>query len=149
MPGSVFQNLAGTATITEDEAWELAELVSLADDIRAMPLGLQTIITMNGGAFSGGQIQRLLIARALATRPRIMLLDEATSALDNVTQKIVSTNLGALGMTRIVVAHRLSTIVDADRIVVIEGGRVAELGTFDALMEAKGSFYALAVRQLV
>lgn len=149
MPGSVFQNLAGTATISEDEAWELAELVSLADDIRAMPLGLKTIITMNGGAFSGGQIQRLMIARALATRPRIMLLDEATSALDNVTQRIVSTNLAELGMTRIVVAHRLSTIVEADRIVVIDHGRVVETGTYASLMAAQGAFYSLAARQVV
>jgi ATP-binding cassette subfamily C protein len=107
------------------------------------------MITMNGGAFSGGQRQRLLIARALASRPRILLLDEATSALDNVTQRIVTRNLAEVGMTRIVVAHRLSTIIDADRIVVLDHGAVAEHGTYDQLMAQGGAFHALATRQVV
>jgi ATP-binding cassette subfamily C protein len=149
MPGSIFQNLAGSATISESDAWELAEIVALADDIKAMPMKLETMITMNGGAFSGGQRQRLLIARALASRPRILLLDEATSALDNVTQRIVTRNLAEVGMTRIVVAHRLSTIIDADRIVVLDHGAVAEHGTYDQLMAQGGAFHALATRQVV
>lgn len=149
MPGTIHQNLAGATTLSPDEAWELAELVSLADDIRAMPMKLETMITLNGGAFSGGQRQRLLIARALATRPRILLLDEATSALDNVTQRVVTENLAKLGMTRIVVAHRLSTIIGADRIVVLQSGRVVEDGTYGDLMERRGAFHALATRQVL
>ena len=149
MPGTIHQNLAGATTLSPDEAWELAELVSLADDIRAMPMKLETMITLNGGAFSGGQRQRLLIARALATRPRILLLDEATSALDNVTQRVVTENLAKLGMTRIVVAHRLSTIIGADRIVVLQSGRVVEDGTYGELMERRGAFHALATRQVL
>ncbi len=149
MPGTIHQNLAGATTLSPDEAWELAELVSLADDIRAMPMKLETMITLNGGAFSGGQRQRLLIARALATRPRILLLDEATSALDNVTQRVVTENLAELGMTRIVVAHRLSTIIGADRIVVLHAGRVVEDGSFGELMERRGAFHALATRQVL
>jgi ABC-type bacteriocin/lantibiotic exporter with double-glycine peptidase domain len=135
--------------LSPDEAWELAEIVALADDIRAMPMKLETMITLNGGAFSGGQRQRLLIARALAARPRILLLDEATSALDNVTQRVVTQNLAELGMTRIVVAHRLSTIIDADRIVVFEAGRVVEDGSYEELMEQRGAFHALATRQVL
>ena len=149
MPGTIHQNLAGATTLSPDEAWELAEIVALADDIRAMPMKLETMITLNGGAFSGGQRQRLLIARALATRPRILLLDEATSALDNVTQRVVAQNLARLGMTRIVVAHRLSTIIGADRIVVLQAGRVIEDGTYEELMERRSAFHALATRQVL
>jgi len=149
MPGTIHQNLAGATTLSPDEAWELAEIVALADDIRAMPMKLETMITLNGGAFSGGQRQRLLIARALATRPRILLLDEATSALDNVTQRVVTQNLAELGMTRIVVAHRLSTIIGADRIVVLQAGRVIEDGTYEELMERRSAFHTLATRQVL
>jgi ABC-type bacteriocin/lantibiotic exporter with double-glycine peptidase domain len=149
MPGTIRQNLAGAVTLSDDDAWELAETVALADDIRAMPMQLETMITLNGGAFSGGQRQRILIARALAARPRVLLLDEATSALDNVTQRVVTDNLSELGMTRIIVAHRLSTIVSADRIVVFDSGKVAEQGTYDELMSRNGIFYSLATRQIV
>ena len=149
LPGTIHQNLAGVASLSTDEIWELAETVALADDLKALPMKLDTPISMAAGSFSGGQRQRLLIARALATRPRILLLDEATSALDNVTQKIVTDNLARLGMTRIVVAHRLSTLVDADRIVVLERGRVAEQGTYDELVASAGAFRALAARQLL
>lgn len=149
MPGTIHQNIAGATTLSPDEAWALAEIVALADDIRAMPMQLDTVITLNGGAFSGGQRQRLLIARALATRPRILLLDEATSALDNVTQRVITQNLAELGMTRIVVAHRLSTIMGADRIVVLEAGRVIEDGTYDELLERRSAFHALATRQVL
>jgi ABC-type bacteriocin/lantibiotic exporter with double-glycine peptidase domain len=129
--------------------WELAALVALDDDIKAMPMGMDTVVTLNGGAFSGGQRQRMAIARALANRPRILLLDEATSALDNVTQRIITDNLAQLGMTRIVIAHRLSTMVDADRICLLAGGRIVESGTYTELMAARGQFHALASRQLV
>jgi NHLM bacteriocin system ABC transporter ATP-binding protein len=149
IPGTVHENIAGVASLSEEEAWELAEVVALADDIRAMPMKLATVVALNGGAFSGGQRQRLLIARALAARPRVLLLDEATSALDNITQRIVTHNLAELGMTRIVVAHRLSTMVDADRILTIEGGRIVEEGSYDELMAQEGTFYRLAMRQVL
>ena len=149
MPGTVRQNLAGMATLSEAEAWEIAELVALADDIRAMPMGMDTVITLSGGAFSGGQRQRLLIGRALAGRPRVLLLDEATSALDNVAQRVITHNLADLGMTRVVVAHRLSTIAGADRILVVDRGRIVEDGTYDELMAKGGAFHALASRQLL
>lgn len=149
MPGSVHQNIAGVADLSEREAWEIAEIVGLADEIRAMPMQMQTVVTLNGGAFSGGQRQRLLIARALAPRPRILILDEATSALDNVTQQVITRNLAELGMTRIVVAHRLSTMVDADRIVMVVGGRIAEQGRYEDLMARRGAFWSLAARQVI
>jgi NHLM bacteriocin system ABC transporter ATP-binding protein len=149
IPGTVRENLAGVASLSEQDAWELAEMVALADEIRAMPMGLDTVVTMNGGAFSGGQRQRLLIARALAGRPRILLLDEATSSLDNVAQHVITENLARLGMTRIVVAHRLSTMVNADRILVINRGRVVEQGTYEDLMAREGPFHQLASRQIL
>jgi len=147
IPGTVHQNIAGATSLSEREVWELADLVAIGDDLRAMPMGLDTLITLTGGAFSGGQRQRILIARALATKPRVLLLDEATSALDNVTQSVVTNNLGALGLTRVVVAHRLSTVVDADRIIVLDAGRVLEQGTYRELMSLGGHFHQLAVRQ--
>jgi NHLM bacteriocin system ABC transporter ATP-binding protein len=149
IPGTVRENLAGVASLTEQDAWELAEVVALADEIREMPMGMDTMITLNGGAFSGGQRQRLLIARALAGRPRILLLDEATSSLDNVSQRVITENLAQLGMTRIVVAHRLSTMIDADRILVIDRGRVVEEGPYDELMSREGHFHRLAARQIL
>jgi NHLM bacteriocin system ABC transporter ATP-binding protein len=149
MPGTVRQNLAGMATLTDAEVWELAELVALAEDVRAMPMGMDTVVTLNGGSFSGGQRQRLLIGRALAARPRILLLDEATSSLDNISQRVITHNLADLGMTRIVVAHRLSTIAGADRILVLDRGRVAEEGTYQELMAREGAFHSLASRQVL
>jgi ABC-type bacteriocin/lantibiotic exporter with double-glycine peptidase domain len=148
-PGTIRENIAGVATMSDAELWELAAIVALDEDIRAMPMGMDTVITLNGGAFSGGQRQRLLIARALANRPRILLLDEATSALDNVTQRVITDNLAQLGMTRIVIAHRLSTMVDADRIMVLDAGRIVEQGDFAELMASRGRFHALASRQLL
>jgi ABC-type bacteriocin/lantibiotic exporter with double-glycine peptidase domain len=149
LPGTVGDNIRGVASLSISEQWELAELVALADDIRAMPMGLDTPVMLNGGAFSGGQRQRLCIARALASRPRILLLDEATSALDNITQRVITDNLAQLGMTRILVAHRLSTMAGADRIVVLDAGRVVEQGTYAELMATPGPFFALAERQVL
>lgn len=147
-PGSLLDNiLGGDALLTEADAWEVARQVGLEDDIRKMPMGLHTMV-IDGGAFSGGQTQRLLLARALAGRPRILLLDEATSALDNRTQAIVTDNLNRLAATRVVVAHRLSTVRQADRIIVVNKGRVEEEGTYDSLMAAGGFFADLARRQL-
>jgi len=146
--GDIFENIAGARLLTIDDAWEAARRAGLEDDIRAMPMGMHTVISEGGGGLSGGQRQRLMIARAIAGRPRVLLFDEATSALDNQTQAIVSRSLEALDATRIVIAHRLSTIEKADRIYVIEAGRVAQSGTYTELMAQEGLFRRLAQRQL-
>jgi ATP-binding cassette subfamily C protein len=109
---------------------------------------MHTYVSEGGGTLSGGQRQRLLIARAIVNRPRILLFDEATSALDNRTQAIVSASLERLQATRIVVAHRLSTIINADRIVVLERGRLVQSGTYAELMAQPGPFFELASRQI-
>jgi ABC-type bacteriocin/lantibiotic exporter with double-glycine peptidase domain len=123
-------------------------LTGFADDIRAMPMGMYTFVSEGGSNISGGQRQRLMIARALALKPQILLFDEATSALDNRTQAIVTKSLSALGVTRIVIAHRLGTIRNADRIYVIEAGRVIQQGSFDELAHQNGLFAQLIVRQV-
>jgi len=146
--GDIFENIAGTRPLTMDDAWAAARLAGLEDDIRAMPMGMHTVISEGGGGLSGGQRQRLMIARAIASRPRILLFDEATSALDNLTQAIVSRSLEQLQATRIVIAHRLSTVVKADRIFVLEAGRVVESGSYAELIAQEGLFAKLAQRQL-
>jgi ATP-binding cassette subfamily C protein len=148
MPGDLFGNIAGARPLTIDDVWKAARLAGLEDEIRAMPMGLHTIIPPGGGGLSGGQRQRVLIARAMASQPRIVLLDEATSALDNRTQTTVSVSLEDLQATRIVIAHRLSTVVRADRIYVMESGKIVQTGTYDELMAAPGLFRDLANRQL-
>lgn len=120
----------------------------LEADIKQMPMGMFTVITEGESTFSGGQRQRLLIARAIVSRPKILLFDEATSALDNVTQATVSQRLKGLKSTRIVIAHRLSTIINADRIFVMEKGRLVQQGTYEELMQQPGTFAELAKRQL-
>ena len=130
-----------------DEAWEAAEIAGIADDIRAMPMGMQTVIAEGQGGISGGQKQRLMIARAIAPKPKILLFDEATSALDNKTQKKVSDALDGLKCTRIVIAHRLSTIRNCDRILVLSGGKIRESGTYDELIAQNGFFAELVERQ--
>ena len=146
--GSIFGNIAlASPRATIDDAWEAAELAGVADDIRAMPMGMQTLVSEGSGGVSGGQRQRILIARAVCSKPKILIFDEATSALDNVTQKHVSDSLAKLKCTRIVVAHRLSTIKLADRIVMLDRGHVAEEGTYDELMAANGMFADLVKRQ--
>jgi len=146
--GTIFSNIAlASPRATMDDAWEAAELAGVADDIRAMPMGMNTLVTEGSGGVSGGQRQRLLIARAVCSKPRILIFDEATSALDNVTQKHVSDSLARLKCTRVVVAHRLSTIKLADRIVMLDGGHIVEEGTYDELVEADGAFADLVRRQ--
>jgi len=145
---SLFDNIASGALVTLDEAWEAARLAGFADDVAAMPMEMQTVISEGGTNLSGGQRQRLLIARALVLKPRILLFDEATSALDNRTQAIVSASLDQLQVTRVVVAHRLSTIRHADRIYVIEAGRVVQQGSFEQLANQDGLFVHLMARQM-
>ncbi len=147
MSGSIFENIAGNALISMDEAWEAARMAGFADDINGMPMGLHTVVSEGGSNLSGGQRQRLLIARALALRPHILLFDEATSALDNRTQAIVSASLDRLKVTRIVVAHRLSTIRNADRIYVLQNGRMMQQGNFAELAQQPGLFQQLIARQ--
>jgi ATP-binding cassette subfamily C protein len=147
--GSIYDNLAGGGLLTLDEAWEAAEAAGMADEIREMPMGMHTVLSVGGGNLSGGQRQRLLIARALAHRPRLLLFDEATSALDNRTQAVVSQSLERLRVTRVVIAHRLSTIRNADRIYVLETGKVVQAGSFGELMEqAEGLFARMMTRQM-
>jgi ATP-binding cassette subfamily C protein len=150
MPTDILQNIIGpSTTLNIDDAWRAAEMAGLADDIHAMPMGMFTVVSEGGATFSGGQRQRLMIARAIVNKPKILFFDEATSALDNVTQKIVTSNLERLRATRVVIAHRLTTIANADRIIVVVKGRVVEEGTYAELMAQGGAFAELAKRQLV
>ncbi len=147
--GNVYFNIMGASKdATEEDAWEAAKLAAVDEEIRAMPMGMHTFVPHGGSTFSGGQKQRIMIARALSRKPKIFLLDEATSSLDNTSQAKVMSNLRHINATRIVVAHRLSTIEDADRIYVMQQGQVVESGTFAELMEKKGLFSKLASRQL-
>jgi len=146
--GTIFDNIVGSAPLTIDDAWEAAQKAGLEQDIREMPMGMYTMVSEGGGNLSGGQGQRLLIARAIVKRPRIFLFDEATSALDNRTQATVSHSLEAFRATRIVIAHRLSTIINADRILVVEKGVVVQSASYQELANQDGLFRELAKRQL-
>jgi NHLM bacteriocin system ABC transporter ATP-binding protein len=144
----IFTNIVGSAPLTMEDAWEAAELAGMEPDIRSMPMGMHTVIGEGGGSLSGGQRQRLMIARAIVGKPRVILFDEATSALDNQTQAIVSRSLERLQATRIVIAHRLSTVINADCIFVMDKGVLVQHGTFQELMDKGGMFRELAKRQL-
>jgi ATP-binding cassette subfamily C protein len=148
IPGDISTNILGSSPLTLEDAWEAARLSGLDEDLEQMPMGLHTVIPEGGGTLSGGQRQRLLIARAIVSRPRILLFDEATSALDNKTQALVSRSLEGLKVTRLVVAHRLSTIRNADVIYVLDGGRIVQQGSYEELMRQGGLFADLARRQL-
>ncbi len=147
--GSIYENICGGLPLPLDHAWAAARMAGLDGDIRKMPMGMHTAIAEGINALSGGQRQRIMIARAVARRPRILLFDEATSSLDNRSQAVVSDSLGALNVTRIVIAHRLSTVRQADRIVVITEGKITQTGTFAELSETKGMFADFARRQLL
>ena len=147
--GSIYENIAGMAPLDDSEAWAAARAASLENDIKAMPMGMRTVVPDGGAGFSVGQKQRLMIARALARKPRILLFDEATSALDNRAQAVVQDSLKRLSVTRMVIAHRLSSIRDVDRIFVLDAGRIVERGSYDDLIKRNGLFAALSRRQLI
>jgi NHLM bacteriocin system ABC transporter ATP-binding protein len=148
--GDIFSNIViSSPSLTIEDAWEAARVADIAGDIEAMPMGMHTIITEGSGSISGGQKQRLMIARAVAPKPKVLIFDESTSALDNVTQRHVTEALAKLKCTRIVIAHRLSTIRDCDRIYMLEDGKVTEEGTFDELYEKGGIFHELVKRQMI
>ena len=149
VPGSIYENIAGSAPLTREQVMEAVRQAGLEDDIAAMPMGLDSFVMEGGGQLSGGQRQRVMIARALVEAAPDPAFDEATSALDNRTQAIVGESIAAMNATRIVIAHRLSTIRDADRIVVLEGGRIVETGTYDELIAKGGALQRLAQRQLL
>ena len=148
MSGSIFQNIIGNSELTLDDAWEAAKMAGMEEDIKHMPMEMHTVVSEGAGTFSGGQRQRLMIARAIAHKPRLLFMDEATSALDNRTQSTVAQSLDKLQATRIIIAHRLSTIKNADRIYVLDKGTIAESGTYDELMEKDALFAQLAKRQI-
>ncbi|NCQ89358.1 MAG: NHLP bacteriocin export ABC transporter permease/ATPase subunit [Microcystis aeruginosa LG13-03] len=146
---SIFDNIAGGSLVTLDEAWQAAAMAGFAADIKAMPMGMNTVVSEGGTNLSGGQRQRLLIAKALVLKPKILLFDEATSALDNQTQAIVTESLDQLNVSRLVIAHRLSTIRYADRIYVLDQGRIVQQGNFEELAHQPGLFAQLTARQML
>jgi len=147
MAGDIFTNIIGTSSLTLEDAWHAAEAAGLAEDIKKMPRGMNTVISEGSTNISGGQRQRILIARAIAAKPAIVVFDEATSALDNRTQNIVTESLDKMHSTQIIVAHRLSTIRNCDKIVVMDEGKIVETGTFDELANKEGLFADLIKRQ--
>ena len=146
--GDIFGNIVGALPLGMDEAWAAARMAGLEDDIKAMPMGMHTLVGEGGGTLSGGQRQRLMIAKALVNRPRLVFFDEATSALDNPTQAVVADSLECLQATRILIAHRLSTIRHVDRIYMLDAGRIVESGAYEELMAAGGPFAEMARRQI-
>ncbi len=148
LPGTIFENILGPIDGTLEDAWEAARMAGLDADIARMPMGMHTMLTEGSSTLSGGQVQRLLIARAIVGKPRLLLFDEATSALDNRVQAIVSRSLERLAVTRLVIAHRLSTVERADRLLVFDRGRIVQSGSFAELIRQPGPFAELARRQL-
>ncbi|MBT2442763.1 NHLP bacteriocin export ABC transporter permease/ATPase subunit [Streptomyces sp. ISL-36] len=149
LTGSILDCIRGAEAFTLEEAWEAAAMAGLAEDIKAMPMGMHTMLSDGGGTISGGQRQRLMIAQALIRKPRILFFDEATSALDNEAQRVVIESTRALRATRIVIAHRLSTVMDADRVIVMSDGRIVQQGPpAELLADTNGLFHELVRRQL-
>jgi ATP-binding cassette subfamily C protein len=146
--GSLFENIVCGTHVSLNDAWGAAKATGFADEIAQMPMGMHTMVSEGGTNLSGGQRQRLLLSRALVHKPRILLLDEATSALDNQTQAVVSASLRQLKVTRLVIAHRLSTIREANRICVLDSGRIVQQGTYEQLAGEPGLFARLIARQL-
>ena len=139
-PGTVYDCVCGGVIYTRDQVWHALEQSSFADDVHAMDMGLETIISEGGTNLSGGQRQRLLLASALIANPKVLILDEATSALDEFSQAAITKTLDSQKITRIVIAHRLSTIRNADQIIVLENGVLTQSGTFDDLSRCSGYF---------
>jgi ATP-binding cassette subfamily B protein len=133
--GSIYDVICGGVHRSEDEVWQALERAALADEVRAMPMQLETLLSESGGNISGGQAQRIAIARALITTPKVLIMDEATSALDNRSQKAITATIEEMGITRISIAHRLATIQQADQIVVLEKGKQAENGCWNDLKD--------------
>lgn len=145
--GTIRDNiLFGNDSFTDEDVWEAARNAALEQDLLSMPLGLDTPISADGQGVSGGQRQRILIARALIRKPRIVFLDEATSALDNISQHIITENLARMNCTRITIAHRMSTIMECNRIIVLKEGIVAEDGSYEELM-AKGGYFSEIIKR--
>ncbi|MDB6036613.1 MAG: bacteriocin system transporter, ATP-binding protein [Verrucomicrobiales bacterium] len=149
MAGNILFNIIGSLPLTQEDAWEAARMAGLEEDIKRLPMGMHTVVSTSSAVFSGGQQQRLMIARAIAFKPKILLFDEATSALDNRTQALVSESLEKLHATRVVIAHRLSTIINADRIYVMDKGQIVQMGNYKELLAQPGMFQDLARRQIV
>ncbi|MFF9016842.1 NHLP bacteriocin export ABC transporter permease/ATPase subunit [Streptomyces sp. NPDC014870] len=147
--GTILDCICGAETFPLEDAWAAAAMAGLAEDIKAMPMGMHTMLSDGGGTISGGQRQRLMIAQALIRRPRILFFDEATSALDNEAQRVVIESTRALNATRVVIAHRLSTIMDADRVIAMADGRIVQQGSpAELLADTTGLFHELVRRQL-
>ena len=148
-PGTVLENIIGVSgDLTEEDAWRAARLAAVDEDIAAMPMRMHTVTGDKSAAFSGGQIQRIMLAAALVRDPIVLFLDEATNWLDNKSQAQVMHSVAELAVTRFVTAHRLSTIRMANRIYVLQDGQVAQTGAFDELIEVDGPFRNLVRRQI-
>ena len=149
MSGSIYKNIVGNSELTLDDAWEAAKMAGMEEDIKQMPMEMHTVISEGAGTFSGGQRQRLMIARAIVHKPRLLFMDEATSALDLDTERKVCLNLmeALQGRTVLFITHRLNTIRSADRILLMHQGSLAEDGTHQDLMDLKGRYYTLFRQQ--
>lgn len=150
LSGSIFENVVGSSnTLTVKDVEEALAQAGILEEVQDMPMGIHTMVSDEFGSISGGQKQRILIARALVSKPKVLFFDEATSALDNKTQKIVSNSINKLNITRVTIAHRLSTITECDRIIVFHDGEIVEEGTYNELIDKKGTFFSMAERQLI
>jgi NHLM bacteriocin system ABC transporter ATP-binding protein len=140
LPGNIFSNIVGSRDLNNQDAWEAARLAAIDKDIIAFPMQMETVVTGKAEAFSDGQKQRILIARALINEPKVLLLDEATNNLDNYTKEIITKNIKSLKVTRIVITHSLNTIKNADKIIVLNKGKLVQIGNFESLKNKEGLF---------
>jgi NHLM bacteriocin system ABC transporter ATP-binding protein len=149
LAGDIKSNIIGSSGYTIEDAWAAARMAGVDKQIAAMPMNMHTVLSEGATTLSGGQRQRIMIARALVSRPRIILFDEATSALDNPTQKIVAESMRHLNATRIIIAHRLSSVAEADWVIVLDKGRIVQRGRYEELLADQGGLFAsLASQQL-